>query len=150
MENIDPRLEQRVWSRVHGEPAPQPDHQTLPALIAAESEAAAMYRHLAERLPSRHRQTLLRMAREEETHRNILLGMHRLMTGHHYAPPKTVPPARSPFIAALRRCYTGELRSIAAYEARVEDPEYGTIFARMANEEIEHSRLLLKILGELT
>lgn len=148
MEKYDRNLEKRVWERVRSDAPREPDLRNLPALISDEAAAAAMYQSLARRVPPRHRGTLLRMAREEQSHRDALMGMYCLTTGRHTT-VKAPVPSLSPLEAALRRSYAGELQSISAYEARSGDPEYGAVFARMAREEGDHSRWILEILGDL-
>ena len=148
MEKYDRNLEKRVWERIREETPREPDLRNLPALIADEAAAAALYRSLARRVLPRHRDTMLHMAREEQAHRDALMGMYYLTTGRRAAVQVPVP-GQSPLEAALRRSYAGELKSIAAYEARSEDPEYGAAFARMAQEEGDHSRWILEILGDL-
>lgn len=64
--------------------------------------------------------------------------------------PSPPPPDKAPVSMLLRRCYGREMRCLAQYEARSSDPEYGQVFARMAQQEREHCRLILELLGSLT
>jgi len=50
---------------------------------------------------------------------------------------------------ALRRCYGREMRCLAAYEARSGDSEYGPVFVQMAQQEREHCKNILHLLGKL-
>ena len=63
--------------------------------------------------------------------------------------PAPQPMEKAPVSTMLRRCYGREMRCLARYEARVSDPEYGQIFARMAQQEKEPCRLILELLGTL-
>ena len=41
------------------------------------------------------------------------------------------------------------MRSLKEYEALMDDPEYGHVFARLAEQEREHCRTLLEMIGGL-
>ena len=45
--------------------------------------------------------------------------------------------------------HRGEMRSLKEYEARADDPEYGHVFARIAQQEREHCMALLGLIGSL-
>ena len=77
-----------------------------------------------------------------------LKGIYMLVTGTH-PNARSAPPEREPLDRMLRKCYGREMQSLAQYEARSADPEYGPIFARLAAQEREHCRMLLEILGSL-
>lgn len=140
--------EERVWRRVRGEEtADQPD-LGLPGLIAGEMTAGAAYQALAGRFTGREAETLRRMAQEEQSHEAALRGMHFLVAGEHPT-VKIGPQAREPLETALRRCYAGEMKSVAAYESRSHDREYGHVFASLAAQEREHCRRVLELLGGL-
>ena len=145
----DRNSEERVWRRVRGEEtAPAQPDLGLPGLIAGEMQAGAGYQALAGRFSGREAELLRQMAREERSHEAALRGMHFLVTGEHPA-VKIGPQTREPLETALRRCYAGEMRSIAAYESRSHDREYSHVFASMAAQEREHSRQVLALLSTL-
>ena len=64
--------------------------------------------------------------------------------------PSPPPLDKTPVSVMLRRCYGREMRCLAQYESRASDPEYGQVFARMAQQEREHCRQILELLGSLT
>jgi rubrerythrin len=41
------------------------------------------------------------------------------------------------------------MQSLAAYEARMDDPEYGRVFERLAQQERAHCQWLLTLIGSL-
>lgn len=149
MKAYDPQQAARVWQRVQNQKPEQkeelPRGSDLPALILAERMAAAAYLQLARQMPQQEAR-LRRMAQEEQSHAAALEGMYCLTTGERAA----VKPAalqREPVEASLRRCYSGELKSLAEYEARCNDPEFGHVFAGMAAQERQHCRNVLEMLG---
>lgn len=145
METYDPEKTARVWQRVCGEQAP-PRHQGLPGLIAEERTDAATYLRLSRRFQGKASQILRRMFEEEQAHAACLKGICRLLTGTN--PSTQAPPLpQESTEALLRRCYGREMRCLAEYEARSSDPEYGQVYARLAQQEREHCRRLLELLG---
>lgn len=149
MNNYDKAMADRVWKRVQGTKAEEPERDlNLKGLIQNEWMAASAYLQLSRQMPQKDAAVLQRLFREEQTHAACLKGMHILITGE--KPVVRTPPARKePVDAALRKCYAGELRSITDYEARSDHPEYGHIFADLARQEREHSRAVLELIGHL-
>ena len=146
MENFDSELEKRVWKRVRGEEQPAP--MGLKGLMAAEQNEAAVYLMLARQMQGKEKNVLRRMFEQEQMHATCLRGMHMVMTGQPLAvrtPPVT---PQTPEIA-LRKCYGRKLRTMAEYENRTNDREYGAVFAQLAQQEREHCLQLLEILGNL-
>jgi len=78
-----------------------------------------------------------------------LKGMYTLQGAGRPEIPSPPPVDKAPIGLLLRRCYGREMRCLAQYEARASDPEYGQVFARMAQQEREHCRLILELLGSL-
>lgn len=146
MERNDHTAEERVWRRVRGEEVSDQPELGLPGLIAGEMSAAAAYEALAGRFTGADAQLLRQMAREERSHEAALRGMQFLISGARPA-VKIGPQAQEPVERALRRCYAGEMKSLAAYEARSHDREYGQVFASLAAQEREHCRRVLELLG---
>ena len=145
MESIDQNQAARVWQRVRGQ-GPEDDGQSLETLITAEWMAASGYLQLSRRVGSREAAMLRRMAEQEQAHCAILKGMYTMMTGKRF----TISPGKSPqgtVEELLRKCYAGELKSIAAYEARSRDEEFGAVFAGMRDQEKDHARWVLELLG---
>lgn len=148
MDTIDPATAARVWQRVQGTADQADPAQGLSELIAQEWTDAANYLYLSRRLSGKDSAMARRLFEEEQSHTACLKGIYTLITGHRPA-VKAIPPAQEEPEALLRRCYGREMRCLAQYEARTGHPEYGQVFARLAEQEREHCRLVLQILGNL-
>jgi rubrerythrin len=150
METIDARKAERVWQRVQeSKPATASDRWAdLKELIANEWESAATYQQLSRKLPPKEGQILMRLAREEHAHGAALRGMYALVNGEKCPVHRGTLP-QEPIATTLRRCYGLEMRSLKAYEAKSNDPEYGHVFSRIAQQEREHCMALLEVLGAL-
>ena len=140
----------RVWQRVQdSKPIEKNERlENLRELIMNEWEAAGTYRNLARQLPQKEAAVLLRLSQEEHHHGACLRGMYSLVTGEkcevHNPAPRQEPVERT-----LRRCYGLEMRSLKEYEAHADDPEYGHVFSRIAQQEREHCMALLGLIGSL-
>ena len=150
MNQIDQQKAARVWQRVQdSKPAPKPERlENLRELIMNEWEAAATDRNLARQLPQQEAAVLQRLSREEHHHGACLRGMYSLVTGEKCEVHNPVP-RQEPVERTLRRCYGLEMRSLKEYEAHAEDPEYGHVFSRIAQQEREHCMTLLGLIGSL-
>lgn len=147
MNTYDPQKAARVWQRVQGQPQEHP-HEDLQALIMEQRHTAAIYLQLARQLPGREAAVLQRLNREEQTQAACLRGIYTLITGN--TPIVPAPPVvPEPPEITLRKCYGREMRSLKEYEARSGDPEYGPVFARLADQEREHCRAVLELIGSL-
>ena len=62
---------------------------------------------------------------------------------------KSAQPELADPEALLRRCYGREMQCLAKYEARSSDPEFGVVFARLAEQERRHCHMVLELLGHL-
>lgn len=147
METYDPEKAAQVWQRVHASAPTGPDSDTLLALIAGEWNDAATYLYLARGRQGREAAILRRLFEEEQAHAACLKGIYTLTTGQKPV-IHTPPPVQGTLEATLRRCYGREMRSLAEYEARSADPEYGPVFVRLAAQEREHCRIVLELIGE--
>ena len=149
MKGYDAEKAARVWERVHATAGVEQDPaRELPALIAGEWTDGATYLHLSRRFQGREAQLLRKMYQEEQSHAACLKGIYNLITGEHVtvkAPPAPVENTET----ALRRCYGSEMRCLAAYEQWSNNREYGPVFARLVQQEREHCRILLEILGSM-
>ncbi len=148
METYDKAKAARVWQRVQNEAAADPT-QGLQGLIAEEWADAALYLSLSRRIQGPQSAILKKMSQEEQSHLACLKGIYTLQGAGRPQIPAPPPPDKAPVGTLLRRCYGREMRCLAQYEARAEHPEYGQIFARMAQQEREHCRQLLELLGSL-
>ena len=148
MDNYDAAKATRVWQRVQGAKPAVPEADGIPALIAGELEDAAIYMHLARNASPKESQILRRLAQEEQNHGACLKGIYTLMTGEPIS-PRIPPVPQQPAERILRRCYGKEMRCLAQYEAKSNDPEYGPVFARLAAQEREHCMTVLVLIGKM-
>lgn len=148
MDTIDPTKAARVWQRVHGETPEPAREEGLSELIAREWEAAATYLQLSRRFQGRPNALLRKLFEQEQAHAACLKGIYTLITGKH---PNVagVPPVTDDAQKVLRQCYGRQMQCLARYEQRAGDPEYGHIFARLAQQEKEHCHMVLELLGSL-
>lgn len=148
METYDKAKAARVWQRVQGEVASNPT-QGLQGLIAEEWADAALYLSLSRRVQGNASVILRKMGHEEQAHMACLKGIYTLQGTGRPEIPAPPPVDKTPVSVLLRRCYGREMRCLAQYEARADHPEYGQIFTRMAQQEREHCRQILELLGSL-
>ncbi len=148
METYDKAKAARVWQRVQGEAAANPT-QGLQGLIAEEWSDAAIYLALSRRTQGTQSAVLKKMSQEEQAHMACLKGIYTLQGAGRPDIPAPPPVDKATVGTLLRRCYGREMRCLAQYETRSSDPEYGQVFARMAQQEREHCRLILELLGSL-
>lgn len=148
MDKIDNKKAAQVWQRVTGSNMAGQDTRELLELIAEEWADASTYLHLSRHFQGKESGVLRKLSEQEQAHTACLKGIYTLITGS--APKvRTLPPSQEPPIQVLRRCYGREMRCLAQYEARTGDPEYGQVFARLADQEREHCRLILELIGNL-
>ena len=148
MVTIDKQKAAQVWQRVTASAQPQRSLQELSEMIAQEWAQATTYLHLSRRLQGKESGVLRRLSEQEQAHTACLKGIYTLITGS--APTvRTIPPSPDAPDKILRQCYGQEMHSLAQYEARTSDPEYGQVFARLAEQEKEHLRVILELIGNL-
>ena len=148
MEKIDPQLQSRVWQRVRGEEPKQNLPDTLKALAAAKWQQAAAYLMLSRQLQGREKALVRRMFEEEQAQAACLKGAYTMLTGEPLT-ARTPPPVPEAPEITLRKCCGRELRALAQYESAAEHGEYGPVLARLAQQEREHCRMILEVLGLL-
>ena len=148
METYDPQKAARVWQRVQSQQPVSAGDADLQELVREEMLDAATYAQLAGQFQGTNREKLQIMSRQEQTHIACLKGMYTLTTGGHIT-IKTPQVGKEPVQVALRRCYGREMRSLARYEQRCNDPHYGQVFSRLVEQEREHCRMILELLGSL-
>ena len=148
METIDKAKAARVWQRVQGASAANPT-QGLQGMIAEEWADAAIYLSLSRRVQGNAASILRKIGQEEQSHMACLKGIYALQGIGKPDIPAPPPIDKAPVSVILRRCYGREMRCLAQYESRASDPEYGQVYARMAQQEREHCRLILELLGSL-
>lgn len=148
MNTYDPQKAARVWQRVQGQPEQARTGADLQAMIMEERHTAAIYFQLKRQLPEKEAAVLQRLHREAQIHAACLRGIYTLITGDVPIVPTPQIPTESPEVT-LRKCYGREMRSLKEYEARISDPEYGPVFSRLAEQEREHCRTVLELIGGL-
>lgn len=146
METIDRDLQQRVWERVRSVAPAGNDPARLLELIAGEWTDAAAYLQLSRHYRGADAALLRQMHREEMAHCACLKGIYTLYTGQKAAVKAPPLPKELPE-AALRRCYHRERQSQETYRQWMEHPEFGPVFARMHEQELQHCRSLLELIG---
>lgn len=147
MDTIDTAKAARVWQRVTAT-RPTQSTQDLLTLIREEWADAATYLTLSRHFQGKENGILRKLFEQEQAHTACLKGIYTLITGSHPVVP-TTQPSQEPPMQTLRRSYGREMRCLAEYEARSNDPEYGQVFARLADQEREHCRAVLELIGKL-
>ena len=146
MEKFDPGKAAQIWQRVQGGTVQTRPEEGLLELIARETEDAVIYLQLSRSVQGRGSGLLRKMYEQEQTHVACLKGIYTLTTGKraNVAAPKLTPDTPENI---LRRCYGREMRCLARYEQRSGDAEYGQVFLKLAEQEREHCRMILELLG---
>ena len=148
METYDAEVAARVWQRVHATAAGGDETAAICAMITGEWTDAAIYLRLSRYFQGKDAGILRQMFEEEQSHAACLKGIYTLLSGTRYV-AKTPPMPQEPVEVTLRRCYGREMQSLAQYEQWSTHREYGPVFLRMAQQEREHCRRLLELLGRL-
>ncbi len=148
MDQINQVQAQRVWQRVRGSETVAPE-RSLDALIAAEWEDAATYLQLSKHFSGRERQLLHKLHEQELAHCSCLKGICSITSGSKPQLP-TPDPVHGPIDQILRSCYGRKMRAMSAYDARCQDPEYGCVFTKLRDQEQEHCRIILELIGSLS
>ena len=148
MKNYDSKTAARVWDRVQSTTPPAGDAQTVLNLIAEEMLDATSYQRLARRLPPPQAAIARQLSQQEQSHAVCLKGIYSLITGRKALVPQPVISDDPPEIV-LRRCFGREMRSLAHYESRQNDPQYGNVFRALSRQEQEHCHRILELLGAL-
>ena len=146
METYDKAKAARVWQRVQG--ADRLNDRELLTMIAREWTDGATYLQLSRQLQGSQSAKLRRLYEEEQAHTACLKGIYTLITGVR-PNVKASPIMGMEPEALLRRCYGRQMQALADYEARINDPEYGPVFARLAEQERDHCRVILELIGNL-
>ncbi len=146
MEKFDAELEKRVWKRVAADETAAPI--SLQGLLVAEQTLAVSFLVLARQMQGKEKTMLRSLFEQEQSHAACLRGIHMVMSGQHLAvrTPPVTPQAPE---AMLRKCYGRKLQMLSEYESRINDREYGAVFAQLAQQEREQCMQLLEVLGNL-
>ncbi len=146
MQSYDNQMAQRVWQRVRGNEVPEHDAAALAVMIAGEWADATTYLHLSRKFQNREAAMLRQLFEQEQSHCACLKGIYTLLTSQRIS-TQTVPAPQEPVEVTLRRCYGREMQCLAQYEQWASHREYGIVFSRLAQQEQEHCRILLELLG---
>ena len=146
MENYDADMEQRVWQRIRG--AEQPQEKSMQVLAAAELTEAAVHLMLSQQLQGKEKALLRTIFEDDQNHAACLKGIHYFTTDSTLS-VRPVPPAPDAPVMALRKCYARKLRAQKEYESRASDPEYGSVFRQLAEDEGRHCKMILQIAGSI-
>ena len=134
----------KIWQRVKGETPPVTEG--LPGLAAGALARAALYGNLARQLQGPGRGILQQLQEEEQHCARCMKGVYRMVTGNRMQ-PAAVPLSGENMETALRKCYGQTLKTLAAFDGRAYDPEYGPVFAHLAAKKREHCYALAELLG---
>ena len=148
MKPYDPKTAISVWDRVKNTEPSAGDAPAILNLIEEELTDAATYLRLAKKLPPPQAAIARQLSQQEQSHAVCLKGIYSLITGRKALVPQPVISDDPPEIV-LRRCYGREMRSLAQYESRQNDPQYGYVFRSLSRQEQEHCHKILEILGVL-
>ncbi len=157
MERFHPEQVRKIWQRVQSgpayEPSTVPQRQTqgntkFGELIHREIIKKGMFLQLSHRFSGKNAAILRQMAQQARSHEAILRGICTMTEG---APPSLpIPkPTHIPTRVLLQRCYRQTLQSLSECEQRESDPQFGSIFHKMALQQQEHCRILLALLGSI-
>lgn len=147
MEQIDHIQAARVWQRVRGQTA-EDEAQALAALIQQEWQNACTYLQLSRRFHGQDTAILHRLFEQEQAHCACLKGIYNIVTGKK-ASTRPVPPISGRPGEILRGCYARQMRNLSAYEVRARESEYAHVFSRLREQEMDHCRMVLQVIGNL-
>lgn len=148
MKPYDPKTAISVWDRVKSAEPSAGDAPAILNLIEEELADAATYLRLSKKLPPPQAAIARQLSQQEQSHAVCLKGIYSLITGRKALVPQPVIADDPPEIV-LRRCYGREMRSLAHYESRQNDPQYGNVFRTLSRQEQEHCHRILELLGAL-
>ena len=146
MDYYDSEKAQRVWQRVSGEElAPS---ESIQSLAVAELNEAAIHWMLSQQLQGKERALLRKIFEEDQAHTACLKGIYYFVEDQPLS-VRPILPAPESAVIALRKSYGRKLKALREYTARENDPEYGHIFRKLAQEEAEHCKSILQIVGHI-
>lgn len=145
MESVDPQKANRVWQRVQG----GFNAEDLIPLAAMEAGDAVVLNQLSQRFSGKDAVLLRQLSAQANSCSACLRGMYQLRTDHYLPQTSAADPAGENTQAVLRRCYGKALQRIASYEAQTGEPQFGFVFAQLAQQKKEVCQALLTLLGNL-
>ena len=137
-------MESRVWQRVLA--GPGESGEDLRPLMHAASENAMDYLHLLRRASGKQKEALQRLYDRARVNLNCLRGLQTLRfgSGGKLTP---LPASGESLEKTLTKCYHRTRRAMTEYTARSAEPEFGAVFAVMANRERDNAALIAELLG---
>ena len=117
-------------------------------LILEEWQQAQVYTQLMRQLPAKQSATVRKLYEQKKAQIDCLKGIYRLVAGSP-AQVHGVAPKQESAIIQLRKCYGRQMRCLAKYEAKTQDPEYGSVYAGLAGQNRNHCQILLELLGAM-
>ena len=136
----------KIWQRVKGETPPVTEG--LPGLAAGALARAALYGNLARQLQGPGRGILQQLQEEEQHCARCMKGVYRMVTGNRMQ-PAAVPLSGENTETALRKCYGQTLKTLAAFDGRAYDPEYGPVFGLLSSKMRTNCCKLAELMGIL-
>ena len=139
-------MENRVWQRVFS--GPGESSEDLRPLIYGAAEIAMDYYHLLRRASGEHKQSLQRLYDRSRVNLNCLRGLQAMRFG---SPGKVgnLPASGENARKIMEKCYHRTRRAMQEYTARSAEPEFGAVFAVMAERERENAALIAELLGTM-
>lgn len=139
---FDNKRAAQVWQRVHAQPgAPGQEAARVLALIPQLHQCAGLCRQI-----SGASGTLQQLSRDLAAQTAALSGIYSLMTGEKPALPPVKVRSRARD-AALRACYTQQLRCLTEYQALCGLSDFSAAFQAMAELGQQVCFRLLQLLG---
>lgn len=143
MERMDDAQARRVWQRVQGAQA-QTSEEALARMLELLQEDNALWQLLARRYGGTY-QTL---AVRQKSQLACLRGIWKIHTGKAHQPLHCPPPTGTRE-ELLRQSYARQMALLQAADARTRDPEFGPIFAQLRDQQKNHCRMTLELLGKI-
>ena len=137
----------QVWERVFARNGEQP-RDDLRELLAAATELAGVYRHLAGTLTGKPRERVRQLYEEELANIACLKGLG-ILAGRREEVLKIWAPSREPGKKLLEKCYHRSRRCMVNYMGYSAEPEFGVVFQKLAEREGQHCALIAELLGML-
>lgn len=134
----------KIWQRVRSDGTAVTDG--LPGIAAGALARAALYNILARQLQGPGRGIFLSLQEEEQNSVRCLQGIYRLVTGTKMQ-LANVTLSGEKLEPALRKCYGQSLKALSVFEQRSSNPEYGPIFAHLAEEKRKNCCKIAELLG---
>lgn len=150
MENVDRKLEERVWQRVAGREPPEiqpPRRDNLKPLILEAQLNAAAYRALALQLIGKPWENLRRMETESMKMAQSLRGICILRGESVKLAP--VPQPREQPRKGLEKCFRRARMLWEEMDRRCADPEFAPVYLRLRQLAQEHCASAAELLGKL-